>query len=165
MLRKMRTALQLVEFMEVIEMTTTWVLVANASRADLYVNHGPHTGLELLEHDLHPESREMDTDLVSDRPGHYQTDGGAHGAFSQPTDAKVHEEDKFAAELAHTLETGRTANRYKRLILVASDPFMGKLKQHLTEHVHALVTDTVEKDYTLIATEELAGHLENILFV
>lgn len=146
-------------------MKTIWVLVANASTANLYANRGPHTGLELVKQYQHAESREKSSELISDRPGHYETDGGAHGAFSQRTDPKQHEEDKFAAELAHELETGRTSNSYERLILVASDPFMGKLNNHLTEHVRALTTDTVEKDYTQITERELASHLESILYV
>lgn len=146
-------------------MTTTWILVANASRADLYANKGPHTGLELVKTYLHAASREKSQEMISDRPGHYQTGGGAHGAFSQPTDPKQHEEDKFAAELAHELETGRTSNRYTRLIMVASNPFMGKLNNHISAHVRILTTDTIEKDYTNLDEQELAGHLESCLFV
>lgn len=146
-------------------MTTTWVLVANASRANLYANHGPHKGLELVKDYQHAASREKSLEMTSDRPGRYETDGGAHGAFAPTTDPKQHEEDKFAAELAHELEAGRTSNSYTRLILVASDPFMGKLNKHLTAHVRALTTDTVEKDYTQITEQELASHLESILYV
>ena len=69
------------------------------------------------------------------------------------------------AELAHVLETGRTSNSYGRLILVVSDPFMGKLNNHLAGHVRALVTDTIEKDYTQINEKALASHLESILYV
>ncbi|ARU31118.1 hypothetical protein CAP31_05105 [Sulfuriferula sp. AH1] len=146
-------------------MATTWVLVANASKANLYVNHGPHKGLELVKTFQHVESREKALERTSDRPGHYQTGSGAHGAFSQPTDPKQHEEDKFAAELASELETGRTSNRYTRLIIMASDPFMGKLNNQLPAHVRALATDTIEKDYTYLTERELASHLENILYV
>lgn len=146
-------------------MTTTWILVANASTANLYANRGPNTGLELVKQYQHAESRAKSSELSSDRPGRYQTDGGAHGAFSQATDPKQHEEDKFAAELARELETGRTSNSYARLILVASDSFMGKLNNHLTGQVRALATDTIEKDYTQITERELASHLESILYV
>jgi len=146
-------------------MTTTWVLVANASKASLYANRGPHRGLDLVKEYQHSESRERTSELISDRPGRYETDGGAHGAFSQHTDPKQHEEDKFAAELAHELEAGRTSNSYARLILVASDPFMGKLNKHLTAHLRALATDTIEKDYTHLTERELASQLESILYV
>jgi Protein required for attachment to host cells len=146
-------------------MATTWVLVANASKASLYANHGPHKGLELVKAFQHAESREKALERTSDRPGHYQTDSGAHGAFSQPTDPKQHEEEKFAAELASELETGRTRNSYARLIMVASDPFMGKLNNQLPAHVRTLLTDTLEKDYTHLTERELASHLENILYV
>jgi protein required for attachment to host cells len=49
-------------------MSTTWILVANASQAKLYANTGPKKGLKLVKDLKHPESREKASDLVSDRP-------------------------------------------------------------------------------------------------
>ncbi len=141
-------------------MTTTWILVANASRANLYRRQGLHAALEPLEQLDHPASRATDTEFTNERPGHYQTDGGARGAFSQPTDPKQHEEDKFAAQLAHLLETGRTDHRFEHLILVAPAPFMGKLHHHLDKHVSALVSASLEKDYTHCTERELVSQLE-----
>ena len=42
---------------------------------------------------------------------------------------------------------------------------MGKLNNHLAAHVRALVTDTIEKDYTQINEKALASHLESVLYV
>lgn len=146
-------------------MTTTWVMVASASEANLYANRGPNGGLEPVEQYQHTESRERDQDLVSDRPGHYQTEGGAHGTFSQETDPKQHEEDKFAVQLAHALETGRVEHHCTRIILVAPAAFMGRLNGHLSKAVNALVSDRIEKDYVRLPVKELSGHLERILYV
>jgi len=51
-------------------MITTWILVANASTARLYVNHGAKKGMQLVKELFHPESRSKASNLVADRPGH-----------------------------------------------------------------------------------------------
>ena len=48
---------------------TTWILVANASLAKFYANAGPNKGLALMKEIRHPESRQKNSDLVTDRPG------------------------------------------------------------------------------------------------
>ncbi|MEW5944418.1 MAG: host attachment protein [Pseudomonadota bacterium] len=146
-------------------MGTTWILVSNASTARLYANHGPKKGLKLLKELAHPESREKVSALVSDRPGHNQGAGNGHGSFISATDPKQHEADRFAHELARELEQGRAANRYDRLILVASSPFIGKLNHRLDNRVRGMVSNSIEKDYTKIPERELAGRLENVVYL
>jgi protein required for attachment to host cells len=146
-------------------MSTTWIAVANASIARIYVNHGPNKGLQLVKELAHPESREKGADLVSDRPGHNAGAGNGHGSFVPATDPKQNEAEHFALELAKELEHGRTTNSYQRLILVLSTPFMGMVKQRLSSHANSLVTDTIEKDYTRATEKELAGHLAHSIFL
>ena len=72
-------------------MRNTWILVANASIARLYANHGPKKGLQLMKEMSHPESREKVSNLVSDRPGHNPGSGNGHGSFVPAADPKQHE--------------------------------------------------------------------------
>jgi protein required for attachment to host cells len=146
-------------------MSNTWILVANSSTANIYVNSGPNKGLQLIKEFSHPESREKASELASDRPGHNQGHGGGHGSFVPATDPKHNEAEHFAKLLAHELEQGRATNNFSRLILVASPPFIGLLNSELEEHVRNLVTETIEKDYTRATEKELAGHLEHCVFV
>ena len=146
-------------------MITTWILVANASTARLYVNHGVKKGIQLVKELSHPESREKGSNLVSDRPGHYVGAGNGHGSFVSANDPKQNEAERFAQELAREMEHGRTANSYLRAILVAAPAFMGLLKSNLSSQVCKLVSEKVEKDYTKATEKELAGHLENIIFL
>ncbi|MCS6786108.1 MAG: host attachment protein [Thiobacillaceae bacterium] len=142
-------------------MSVTWILVANASHAKLYANHGPKKGLELVKELDHPESREKAANLVSDRNGNYQ----GSGSYTPPTSPKEHEAEVFAQEVARVLEEGRVNRAYDRLILVASAHFMGLLNQRLSQHVRNLVSDTLEKDYTRLPVKELAGHLQDYVYV
>ena len=146
-------------------MSTTWILVANASTARVYANHGPKKGLQLIKELTHPESREKASNLVSDRPGHNPGAGDGHGSFVPSASPKHNEAERFAHQLAHEMDNGRTSNSYKRAILVAAPAFMGLLKGCFNSHVIKLVSEDVEKDYTKASEKELTGHLEHIIFL
>ncbi|MHB9119754.1 MAG: host attachment protein [Burkholderiales bacterium] len=146
-------------------MSTTWILIANASQARLFINEGPNKGLKLLKELFHPESREKASDLVSDRPGHYKSGGNGNGAYVPPTDPKEHEAETFALELAKELEHGRTGNRFQRLIVAATPAFLGKINNSLSHHVSGLVSNTLQKDYTKANEKELAAHLEKLIYL
>ncbi len=146
-------------------MSTTWILVANASSARLYANQGPKKGLQLIKEFDHPESRGKGLDLVSDRPGHNQGHGNGHGAFVPATDPKQHEAERFALELVKELEQGRGSNSYGRLIMVASSPFIGMLNGRLSPQLRGMLSESIEKDYTRASEKELSGHLEHCIYL
>jgi protein required for attachment to host cells len=144
----------------------TWILVANSSYARILGNDGPKKGLKLVKELEHPQSREKRLDLVSDRPGHNTGGtGSGRGAFIPQTDPSKHEAENFALEVAKELEHGRVTQGYERLILVASNPFIGLLNNRIGGHVRAMVSDTIEKDYTKATEKELARHLEHCIFL
>jgi len=138
---------------------TTWILVANASLAKIYANHGPKKGLEVLKELEHPESRQKNADLVTDRPGHMQSVGNGHGAFQPQADPKLNAARQFAQELAREFNHGRSTNQFERAILVAPPSFMGLINDKLDGHTASLVSDRFEKDYTKASEKELTGHL------
>lgn len=146
-------------------MSTTWILVANASQARLYANSGPKKGLKLVKELKHPESREKASDLVSDRPGQMHSPGNSHRASQPKTDPKTNEARHFARELARELNHARSSGQVERLILVAPPAFMGLLNEKLDGHTANLVSHRFEKDYTKAAEKELAGHLESCIFL
>jgi protein required for attachment to host cells len=146
-------------------MSITWILVANASAADLYANYGPKKGLQKLKEFKHNASRGKALELVSDRPGHYKGHANGHGSFMPATDPKQNEAQHFALELAKELDHGRTANSYQRLILVASAPFMGLINSNLDNHVRVMVSDSFEKDYTKASKKQLTKHLESCIYL
>jgi protein required for attachment to host cells len=146
-------------------MSTTWIVVANASQARVFANHGPKKGLSLLKEFSHPESREKALQLVSDRPGHNQSHGNGHGSYVPASDPKQQEADRFALQIAKELELGRSSNGYEKLIVVASPSFLGLLNSKLSNHVRSRVTQSIEKDYTRATERELTGHLEHCIYL
>jgi protein required for attachment to host cells len=144
-------------------MENTWFLVANASSARLYQGD-PRRKLELLKEFSHPASRERASALVSDRPGHNPGAGNGHGSFVPASDPKQNEASQFASELVGELEKGRVGGVARRIVLVAAPSFLGLLNKQLSEGCRALVTTTVQKDYTKADDKELQGHLAQALF-
>lgn len=66
------------------------VLVANASKANFYVLklQNSNTIFSLKNVFVHPESQEKRSELIADRPGHYQSDYGTGGAYEYRSDPK-----------------------------------------------------------------------------
>lgn len=143
-------------------MAITWILVANASLAKLYANLGPNKGLELVKELIHPESRQKNADLSSDRTGSTGGNGGPMQPHSVP---KQHEAKVFAQEIAQTLYQGRAANAFKRAIIVAPPAFMGMLNNTMDGPTAQLVSDRFEKDYTKSPETELASRLSSAIYL
>jgi len=138
-------------------MSTTWVMVANASQARFFSATGAQHRLKLIKELAHPESREKTSNLVSDRSGSHS--GTGHGAFIQATDPKHHEAELFAQELTRELEQGLAEKAYDRLILVASAPFVGLVNHHLPGQVRSRLSESIGKDYTRLPATDLAEQL------
>lgn len=147
----------------------TWILVANSCEAHLYTSpraklltpNKKNNVLVLVGDFYHPESREKDSELVTDRLGRWGRSGGrlSHGTFAEPTQPKAHEQEVFAQQLGEILENGRTANQFEDLIIVAAPKFQGKLKQKMNDKLNTLVSANIIKDYTKDTPQQLAGHL------
>jgi protein required for attachment to host cells len=146
------------------KMDNTWVLVANASEAHLYATERLGEDMSILKDFAHPESRAKGATLASDRPGFSQGGGGSSmGTRGDPEDPKNFEAERFASELADELDKGRTANAYRRLVLVAAPHFQGLLKSHLDDHTQAMVVDNINKDFTAYNMRELPARLKGCL--
>ena len=146
-------------------MAITWILVANASLAKLYANLGPNKGLTLVKELIHPESRQKNGELVSDRSGAMGAVGSGGGSMQPQTLPKQHEAKVFAQEIAQALYQGRTSNAFKRAILVAPPAFMGLLNAVIDGPTAQLITDRFEKDYTKTPENELGERLGTTIFL
>ena len=146
-------------------MAITWILVANASLAKLYANLGPNKGLTLVKELIHPESRQKNGELVSDRSDAMGAVGSGGGSMQPQTLPKQHEAKVFAQEIAQALYQGRTSNAFKRAILVAPPAFMGLLNAVIDGPTAQLITDRFEKDYTKTPENELGDRLGSTIFL
>ncbi len=137
----------------------TWVLVADSSRARLFVREDDQ-GLKEMEAFVCPEERLREQSLTTDREGRsFDSRGrGRHGmapATSQLEQTAV----GFAAELAERLEALRTSGALERLVLIAAPRFLGHLRAKLSGPVADLTVLTVDKDLTRQDPDRIAEHI------
>jgi len=138
------------------------VLVANACEARFYETERLGSPMNLISQYTHPESREKGVDLMTDGPGHFKTDGGAHGAYTPDNTPRQLEADRFAHELAQHLHKALANNAFEEVVIVAPAHFYGLINKHCDHQVRNKITHKVEKDYVKMPEKELLAHLGNL---
>ena len=149
-------------------MAKTWILVAHEAGARVFENCGPGKGIGLVETVEHPEGRERDRELVSDRPGRsFRKDSGDPRRASMSRSEGPHDRavSDFARALADKLRHARMENRYERLVLVAPPRFLGLLRSSLDGPTGQLVIGSVDKDLAASKEPELVERLGAVLAV
>jgi protein required for attachment to host cells len=140
-------------------MSTTWVVVADASRARIFQADTPAGALTEIETLAHPESRLHEGDLVSDRSGQdLDPNTGGHN-MGRGKEWKQEEIGHFAKEVCLHLEQGHSKGSYAKLYLMAAPAFLGELRQHLAKPVHSLVAGEIAKDLTTEDNAQIRAHL------
>ena len=144
-------------------MRKVWVVVANASRAKIYQALDTNT-LQESKNLEHPQSRLPAHDLLDDKPGRagqHMHVGPRHMDDKSP--AKLQEKNHFALEIAHLLDAEQKLGNFERLHLIASDPFMSCLKEHMPANVTNCVQSQTHKDLTLSSPKEIREYLPPVL--
>ena len=136
----------------------TWVVTANSNLCRIY-NYSQLNQLDLVKEISHPENKERDIDLTSDKPGSYQVGDTTHGTYTQPTDPKEIKIDDYSREIAKELDHGRNTNAYEKLIIIALPHEDGLLFRHMNHHVKELVTHNIKKDVLHLSPDELLDFL------
>lgn len=144
-------------------MKRNWLVVANAARARV-LEETERAGRYVSVADLvHPQSRLKGEQLAGDRPGHVHAEGRGHGlgstSYVPRTDPREREHDRFAREVAAAVNEGVAQGRCAGVTLVASDPFLGHLRAHLSAQSEKLVLRTVSSDFTTLREDELARRI------
>jgi protein required for attachment to host cells len=138
-----------------------WITVATSYLCRIYQYQKFPQMLHLIKEMEHPESKEKESDLVSDVPGHYNTPGFSRGIYQSRSSPKEIVINQFASEVAKELETGRVAHEIKSFVLIAGPYMLGLVKHHLNKHVQALMIGSVAKDLHLLTEKELLSFLHN----
>lgn len=143
-------------------MDINWIIFANSSIVYIYsITYKPRvSSFQFITKLEHPASRKKRQELISDRPGHYQTKNPARGAYSEHTDPKEVEADKFAKELASLLEKNRIEKQYKHLILVLAPHFYGLLRKHFSKPLLKTIKKAFIKDIVVRNEHELKKYVD-----
>lgn len=141
-------------------MKETWLVVADSTRARIFVAHGGWDSLRERTDLVHPLGRAPDRELTSDAPGRaFDIVGEGRHAMAPRTDPKKHEAAVFAKELAAEIEAARTRNEIESLVVMAAPSFLGLLNSELSEAAHKLLIDSVHKNLVKSSLEEIREHL------
>ena len=137
-------------------MTTTWVLIADSSRARLFSVEKALAPLREIQAFVNPEGRAKTRDLVSDRQGRSPGNGPTMDYQVAP---KRQQAMVFAKEISEHLKNGRVGGLCRRLYIAATPSFLGLLRGKLDARTADLVVDTVSKDLTYLEPGQIRQYL------
>lgn len=140
-------------------MKSTWILVADNSRARIFTAETPSSPLEEIDDLSHSEGRLHDREMTTDLPGKIKSAGAGGHTFEQPTDPKKHEAEVFAHGVANYLEDAHNANKFRQLLIVAEPSFLGLLRNQLSEQIKKSVSFELDKNLTKHSAEDIRQHL------
>jgi len=145
---------------------TTWVLVADGSRARLFVNEVVGKGLKPALDQEFVGTKLPSREIATDKPGRaFDSAGEGRHAMEPPTDPHRREKQAFAHELADVLEDGRKRNAFDRLVVVAPPEALGDLRSAFSDALRRMVSAELNKDLTKIPIHGLADYLGEVMAV
>jgi len=101
-------------------------------------------------------------ELADDRPGQAMK-GVARTQYEPHTLVGERELHEFAQQLAQELETAAQDNRLARWSLIASNPFLGRLRATLGHGAAARLERYVERDFTSFVGADLESRVSALL--
>lgn len=133
---------------------STWVLVADASRAQLYETDKTLEVFSPIEASEHPVPASADGNTNSD-------DGMTDISLERHADPHQTTADTFARDLGRVINAGRIAHRFDHLIVVASPAFLGALRRHIDTESSRLVLASIAHDWTSVPLHELPARVRS----
>ncbi len=139
-------------------MKTQFILIANAGIARLFIRDASDGLLQPVATLEHPSSPHPGGDGA--RSGHSNTDSRPGGvAFEPHLDAQHKARKEFAEQLAARVEQELASDRFNRLVVFASSPFLGDLRAHLGPGAVALLGAAINLDLTSFGLVELEARI------
>lgn len=140
-------------------MKNQWIVVANASLARIFRQDANNAALEPVESLTHAESRMHASEL----PAREQPGGGRDhhdDRFEARNDIRRKEHVRFARALADRLDKALAAHEFDSLTILAAKPFLGELRQQLSEAVGGRIGVEVNNDFTGLTAAEITERLQ-----
>lgn len=142
-------------------MNKTWVIVAESSRARLFLLDAKNEPLVEMDDMLNPSARIHESELTSDLPG--RAYGSTGSGIKHSMEPKITPKDQAAIDFARTIaervEKARTTNEVESIILACSPKFLGILRHNLSDESQKLVTLSIDKNLVEMPEAEIRAHL------
>jgi protein required for attachment to host cells len=138
----------------------TWILVADACGARLFLTFDNAKSLHLLQRFSHAQSRAMEAELVSERAGSGRSSGHSMPSSKQPHRShKELEAAGFATVLNDYLVDAAHQHKFESLVLVAPPHFLGLLRAELSPALARLIAATAAKDLIYMDESTIREHV------
>ena len=140
-------------------MSKHWVVVADQSKARFFTVADPHGALLGVGELEHPEARDREQTLTSDRPGRsFDSMGKGRHAMGSTVEPGKQETIRFAKQVADYVQAAHNEGRCDRVLLVAGPPVLGVLRENL-ETLSGMETSVLEKNLGQYDALEIRKHL------
>jgi len=140
-------------------MSKHWVMVADKSKARIFSVADPRGALveeRVLEH---PQAREAEQTLTSDRPGRsFDSKGQGRHAMGSSVGPDQQETIRFAKQIADHVRAAHNEGRCDRLLLVTGPSLLGLLREQL-KATPGLKISEIEKNLGQYDALEIRKHL------
>jgi len=145
-------------------MKKIYIVLANSTSATFYSVSNKDRHLSLVKKLNHPEGLLKESDLDSDKPGHYQKgNSSSGGSFVARVTHKELKKKHFAKSICQELEKNRVANTIDNIIIITEPNFYGLINQEASKHKHQSISFHLPKDYTNYSEKNLKIALAEIL--
>ena len=142
-------------------MESTWIVVADSSRARLFSAASASSVLVEVEDLIHSASRLHETDLNSDRPGRsFDSNGEGRHAMESPENQEA---ILFAKEISTCLKSHHNQGAFSKLVLVAAPEFLGHLRTLVDKNLMATIALEIDKNMVQHDVADIREHLPKFL--
>ena len=149
------------------------IVVADQANAQLYEIEHRHqlqdnVPLRAVGELSDPAAHLHDRDFRSDRPGRSfdraplrgnRRGATAHHGMGAERQARTHESERFARQIAETLLVADQGRHINQLVLIAAPRFLGALRAALSDSLRQRVTTEIHRDLTHAPERALREHL------
>jgi protein required for attachment to host cells len=140
----------------------TWIVVADASRADVFAHVDEDETWLVVDRLEHHESRLKSVEISPTDPGHAAKSKGSPRRTSLDPKMSPHEVEKkhFADELCQYLDHQAANREYERLWVFAPPHFLGMLRKGMSTEVQRRLSGSVAHDYHFGSAREAQEELK-----
>jgi protein required for attachment to host cells len=136
-----------------------WILIADQSKARFFILSDTHSGLQEIHKIEHPQGRELEQALSSDRPGrNFDSKGQGRHTMGSEIEPGKHETIQFAKQVVDHVRSAHNDRHCDRLLLVAGSPMLGLLREDLKTIPGMTITE-FDKNLGQFDATEIRAHL------
>ena len=141
-------------------MNSTWLVVADNSRARFFSMESRTGPIEETKSIVHTEARLKEKSMTSDAQGRGSGKGGeGMHAYQDKISPKEQENINFAREITSELDKARKQNKFRQFVLVAAPGFLGKLRDQMNKETQKLASFELAKNLAHLDAEDIRKHL------